>query len=174
MQHLEALRGEIQEPAKDLKINLSNVLKSDTLSESQAWGVLLAAGFFVRHDRFATAALADARAVVTDAVVEDAKAAAALMGMNTVFYRFRHLVEKEEYGKIPARLRMQRMASPAGEKLDFELYSLACAALAGCGACIQAHEQTLLDGGLTSRHVHDAVRIAAVVSGFVTALELPS
>lgn len=173
MEQLETLRAEIQEPAKDLKVNLSNVLKSDALSESQGWGVLLASAFFLRNERVASAALADAQSVVDAAVIEDAKAAAALMGMNTVFYRFRHLLEKPDYEKIPAKLRMQRMASPAGEKLDFELYSLACAALAGCGACIQAHEKQLIDGGLTSQHVHDTVRIAAVLAGFVTALELP-
>ena len=173
MEQLEALRGLIQDPAKDLKINLSNVLKSDALSESQAWGLLLASAFFMRNERVSSAALADAKGAVGEAVIEDAKAAAALMGMNTVFYRFRHLLENPDYEKIPARLRMQRMVSPAGEKLDFELYSLACAALGGCGACIQAHEKQLIDGGMTQQHVHDAVRIASVVSGFVTALELP-
>ena len=65
------------------------------------------------------------------------------------------------------------MANPATSKVDFEVMSLACAALAGCGACIQAHEATLLKEGLSEQHVNEVVRIAAVVQGAAIALSLP-
>ena len=93
-----------------------------------------------------------------------AKAAAAVMAMNNVYYRFLHLSGDESYSKLPARLRMNRLASPAAGKLDFELYSLAVSAVNGCETCVQAHEQVLIKGGLSETQVHDAVRIAAVVN----------
>ena len=43
-----------------------------------------------------------------------------------------------------------------------------------CEACIQAHEKAVLDGGLTEDHVHDAVRIAAVVNAAAVAFEAAS
>jgi alkyl hydroperoxide reductase subunit D len=90
--------------------------------------------------------------------------------MNTVFYRFRHLVGKPSYGQRQARLRMQWMARPRNGKVFYELLSLAVAALAGCEVCIQAHEASVLKEGLTEEHVHDAVRIAAVLQGAAVAL----
>ena len=56
-------------------------------------------------------------------MVEDAVAAAALMAMNNVYYRFRHLIGKPSYGDQPARLRMNRLVKPAASKVDFELFS---------------------------------------------------
>ena len=106
------------------------------------------------------------------AVIDDALAAAALMAMNNVYYRFRHLVGKEVYSEKPARLRMNRMVKPAGNKADFELFSLAVSAINGCGACMASHEQVVTVAGLTEDQVHDAVRIAATVNAAALALEL--
>lgn len=85
------------------------------------------------------------------------------MAMNNVYYRFRHMVGKEAYSQRPPRLRMQRLAQPAGAKVDFELFALAVSAVNACESCVQAHERAVLQGGLTEDHVHDAVRIAAVL-----------
>ncbi len=102
--------------------------------------------------------------------MEDALAAAALMGMTNIFYRFRHLVGKDGYSQLPAQLRMNRLAKPAGPKLDFELYCLAVSAVNGCEACVRAHEKTLIEGGFTELQIHDAIRIAATVHGMAAAL----
>ena len=67
---------------------------------------------------------------------------------------------------------MNRMAQPATSKLNFELFSLAVSAINGCGTCIQAHERVVIEGGLTEDHVHDAIRIAAVIQAAAVALEL--
>jgi alkyl hydroperoxide reductase subunit D len=92
------------------------------------------------------------------------------MGMNTVYYRFRHMIGKESYSSRPARLRMTRIAQPATDKATFELMSLACAAQAGCEACIQNHEGSLVKLGVSEDACHDAVRIAAVVRGAIVGL----
>ena len=104
--------------------------------------------------------------------MEDAIAAAAIMGMNNVLYRFRHLVCKPSYDDRPARLRMNRLVKPAGPKVDFELYALAASAVFGCGTCMQAHEKVVLAGGLGEEQVFDAIRIAATVHGAAVALDL--
>jgi len=49
--------------------------------------------------------------------------------------------------------------------------SLACAALAGCEACIQSHEASLVQLGRSEEACHDAVRIAAVMSGVACGLD---
>jgi alkyl hydroperoxide reductase subunit D len=169
---LDAVRDALPEPARDLKLNLQSVLADSSLSPAQRWGVAVATAIASRNARLREAVLADARAAVDAAVIDDAIAAAAIMGMNNVLYRFRHLVENPDYTERPARLRMNRLVKPAGSKVDFELFSLAVSAVNGCGTCMQAHERVVRGGGLSEEQVFDAVRIASAVHGAAIALDL--
>ena len=164
---LDALRDTLSDEFKDTRLNLSSVLAGEHLTVAQAFGVALAAARFVRCHPLAEALEADLRGGLgTDAapVLSDATAAAGLMAMNTVYYRFRHMLGKESYEARPPRLRMTRMARPETSKADFELMSLGCAALAGCELCIRNHEASLVELGCSEDACHDAVRIAAVVN----------
>jgi alkyl hydroperoxide reductase subunit D len=159
--------------AKDVRINLQNVLQPGTLNADQVWGTAIACAYAARNDALKQAIEADARAAgIGDGVVADAKAAAVLMGMNNVFYRFKHVIGKEAYEKKPARLRMQRLAQVTSNKADFELFCLAVSAINNCQSCMGAHEVTVLKSGLTEDHVHDAVRIAATIHAAAVAAEL--
>jgi lipoyl-dependent peroxiredoxin subunit D len=172
MHALETLRGAIPEVAKDLKLNLGAVLQPESLTLDQVWGVAVATAIASRNSQLRQAVLEDALVTVAPAVVEDAKAAASLMAMNNVYYRFRHMVAKEEYSQKPARLRMQRLAQVATNKADFELFCLAVSAVNGCEMCVRSHEEAVLQAGLSSDQVHDAVRIAATLQGVAVALEM--
>jgi alkyl hydroperoxide reductase subunit D len=100
-----------------------------------------------------------------------AKAAAAIMGMNNIYYRFVHLASAPDYKTLPAKLRMNVIAQPGVEKVDFELWSLAISAINGCGMCIDAHERELRKHGLTAEQVQAAVRIGAVVHAVAAVLD---
>ena len=171
MPQIDALRETFGEPAKDMKLNLGAIASSDFLDEEQIWGVALASAYFLGEQKLLAALTADAKAGgASDAVFEDAKAAAVLMGMNTIYYRFRHLVGKEGYSQKSARLRMTWMSRPKTSKATYELMSMAIAVLEGCELCVKNHEASILQHGLTDDHVHDAVRIAAILKGAVVAL----
>ena len=169
--HIESIKDSLPEEAKDLKLNLSSVFNGEHLSEEQVWGVLLTSAYFLKDQKLIKAFEADAVAAeVGEAVISDAKAAASIMGMNTVYYRFCHMIEKESYNTKPARLRMQRMMRPASSKVNFELNSTAAAIQLGCHMCINAHEASVIKEGLSDEHVHDVARIAAIVNGVSIAL----
>jgi alkyl hydroperoxide reductase subunit D len=173
MHALETLRGAIPEAAKDLRLNLGAVLQpGGALSVEQTWGVAVATAISSRNPQLRQAVLEDALATVAPEVVEDARAAAALMAMNNVYYRFRHMIGKPEYAEKPARLRMQRLAQVATNKADFELFCLAVSAVNGCEMCLRSHEEVVLGAGLSTDQVHDAVRIAATLHGVAVALEM--
>jgi alkyl hydroperoxide reductase subunit D len=172
---IDRIREAIPEPAKDIRLNLGAVLEGESvLSAAQRWGVALATAEAARNTVVRDAVLEAALAAgVERAVLDDAQAAAALMAMNNVLYRFRHFVDdKPQYGDKPARLRMQRIARPAASKIDFELMCLAVSAVNGCQACVQSHERVVVGGGLTEDHVHEAVRVAAVMHAAAQAIEL--
>ncbi|HKE17682.1 MAG TPA: carboxymuconolactone decarboxylase family protein [Kofleriaceae bacterium] len=175
MSALDLIRASLPPEAVDIKLNLGSVLSGGPLTRAQRWGVALAAAAAARSARLRDAIAAEARRELSgdaDKVIEDALAAAVLMGMNNVYYRFRHMIGKPSYSERPARLRMNRLVKPAASKLDFELFSLAVSSIAGCESCVRAHEQAVLEGGLSEEHVHDAVRIAAVINAAAVALEL--
>jgi alkyl hydroperoxide reductase subunit D len=173
MESLEALRAALPEAAKDIKLNLQGVLTGQsTLSEAQRWGVALASAYTAREPRVVAAVLAETSKLGSPELIEDAKAAAALMAMNNIYYRFRHMVEKTSYETKPARLRMNRLGQPVTNKVDFELFSLAVSAINGCGSCIKAHEKVVLDGGLSEEQVNDAIRIAATIHAAAVSLEI--
>jgi alkyl hydroperoxide reductase subunit D len=171
MSAVEAVREQLPEAAKDIRLNLQTVLQPGALTAAQRWGVAVASAIAARNPQLRDAILADARAEVDATVVDDAAAAAVLMGMNNVYYRFRHMVGKESYASLPARLRMNRIAKPATNKADFELFCLAVSAINGCEMCIRSHEAVVVAGGITEEQVNDAVRIASVIHAAAVGLE---
>lgn len=170
---LHRIREALPEAAKDIKINLGNVLQPGALDQAQVFGVALASAYTARNAELVAALVAEARAAdVAPGVIEDAKAAAVLMGMNNVLYRFKHVLGKDDYQQRPAKLRMQRLAQVASSKADFELYCLAVSAINNCQTCMASHEASVLQHGLTADHVWDAVRIASTVNAAAIALEV--
>jgi lipoyl-dependent peroxiredoxin subunit D len=172
MNALDTLRQELPDFAKDVKLNLQSVLAATVLSKEQRHGVAVASAAAARNQALLRAVIADARSEVGPAVVDDGLAAASLMAMNNVYYRFRHGMEGGAYADKPAKLRMNRMVNPSTNKTDFELYSLAVSTIFGCQFCTRAHERVVIEGGLTDEHVHDAVRIAATVHSAAVALDI--
>ncbi len=174
MSEIEKIRESLPDAAKDMRLNLQTVFQTTTLTPEQLWGTALSAAIASRNLELSRAVLIDAQAKVDPAVIEDARAAAALMGMNNVYYRFRHMVGKESYSGKSARLRMNWIAKPLGSKVDFELFCLAVSAINGCEMCIRSHEQVVVDGGLSEDQVHDAVRLAATINAVALSIEMDS
>lgn len=173
MEKTTELLARLPEEAKDLQINAKRVLGGESLDSAQTWGTALASAYFIRHAELTAAILADARTVgVSEEIISDARGAASLMGMNTVYFRFRHLMNAEVYNKQPFNLRMTRMKQVATSETNFELFSIGPAALAGCEMCLKAHEAMVKKGGLNEENIHDAVRIASVLQGVAVALDV--
>lgn len=171
---LDTIRDAIPDYARDLKLNLGSVLTTPGapgLSEKQIWAVALASAIASRNLEFTRDIETLATARLEPAYVNGARAAAAIMGMNNVYYRFLHLVEDPEYAQLPARLRMNVIGNPGIEKLDFELLSLAVSAINGCGTCVASHERQLRKHDVTREGVQSAVRIAATVHAVARVLE---
>src|SRR5262245_7867263 len=171
---LENLRDALPGYARDLQLNLGTVLTTagaPGLTERQVWAVALAAAAASRNPGFTRDMQALAARHLDAAHVSAAHAAAAIMAMNNVYYRFLHLVEDEEYAKLPARLRMNVLGNPGIAKADFELLSLAVSAINGCGTCVASHERQLRQHGLTREAIQSAVRVAATVHAVARVLE---
>jgi len=171
---IEEWRDALPDYARDLKLNLGSVLTASGapgLNEKQIWSIALASAIAARNTSFARDIEAQAKAHLADVEIEGAKAAAAIMGMNNIYYRFLHLVEDNEYQTMPARLRMNVIANHGIDKLDFELISLAVSAVNGCGLCVTSHEKKLRAHEVSRESIQSAVRIAATIHAVAVTTE---
>jgi len=172
---VESLRDRLEDFAKDIRLNLSSVLKEDPssgLSLRQIYGVALASAYATRHKEVIAAVAEDAAAILSPEEITAAKSAATVMAMNNIYYRFVHLAHDAELSKLPVGLRMNVIGNPGIAKVDFELYALAVSALNGCGLCIEAHTKTVEHGGISKHGIQHAVKIAAVLNATAQALEI--
>ncbi|MBA3913939.1 MAG: carboxymuconolactone decarboxylase family protein [Acidobacteriales bacterium] len=149
--------------ARDLKLNLSTLLNQPALNEQQAWGTVVASAMASRNEELTRAIFAEAAAHLTPQALDAAKGAAAIMGMNNIYYRFLHLATHDAYRSMPARLRMNVIRSHGIDPMDFELWCTAVSAINGCGTCVDSHEKTLREKGVNEETVLAAIRLAAVV-----------
>ena len=171
---VETLKDALGDFAKDIRLNLGTVLTAEgapDLTQHQIHGIALACAYATKNDAVIEAIKAET-AELSDEEKHAAKAAASIMAMNNVYYRFVHLVSDKEFGKLPAKLRMNVIGSPGIPKVDFELYSLAVSAINGCGMCMDAHVHEVVKGGLSNLGVQSAVRIASVISASAQALHI--
>jgi alkyl hydroperoxide reductase subunit D len=154
--------------AKDLRLNLSSLLADQTLGDQRKYGLLLACAHGTGYKPIVEAAEAEAADKLSPEAANAARSAAAVMAMNNVYYRFVHLASNPEYATLPARLRMNAIATHGIDKADFELFSLAVSAMNGCGMCIDSHERVLQQHGVKAETIQAAARIAAVVKAVAT------
>ena len=159
---LDALRETLPTYAKDLSLNLSSLANETVLTDQQKWGAFVASAHAVGQPEVVRAI--EAAAVLSPEAATAAKAAAAIMGMNNVYYRALHLVSNPEYRTLRAGLRMNVIANPGVEKADFELWCTAVSAINGCGMCLDSHEAELKKHGVPALQIQAALRIAAVVN----------
>ena len=171
---LDIIRDAIPDYARDLKLNLGSVLTREGapgLNDSQIWSVALASAIASRNVEFTRALEAAAAEHLDAAHQQAARAAAAIMGMNNIYYRFLHLVEDAQYQSMPARLRMNVLGNPGIDRLDFELLCLAVSTVNGCGLCVSSHEKKLRQHETARETIQSAVRIAATVHAVAGVLE---
>jgi alkyl hydroperoxide reductase subunit D len=167
----EAVRESLPEYAKDLKLNLSTLAAEPALTEQQRAGTFVATALASRNPTLIKAVLADFGGKLSPEALNAAKAAASIMGMNNIYYRFVHLASAADYKNLPAKLRMTIIGKPGVDKADFELWSLAVSAVNGCGMCIDSHEQILRQHGVTVEAIQAAVRIASVIHAVAATLD---
>ncbi|MGZ8337379.1 MAG: carboxymuconolactone decarboxylase family protein [Allosphingosinicella sp.] len=165
---LKEFADTLPEYAKDLRLNLGSLLSDQTLGAPQKYGLILACAHGSGYRPLVAAAEAEVEGKLDEAHAQSARAAAAVMAMNNVYYRFVHLASNPVYGTLPAKLRMNVIGNPGIDKADFELFSLAVSAQNGCGMCIDSHERVLSQHGVKPETVQAAARVAAVMTAVAT------
>jgi alkyl hydroperoxide reductase subunit D len=97
------------------------------LGHQARWGCFVASACAVGEpETLAAIAMAAREAGFSNEAFAAAKAAAAMMAMTNVYFRAIHLMAAPEYQTLPSRLRMNRLAHPGVEAVDYELWCWLC------------------------------------------------
>lgn len=169
---LQALAAVNSRYLKDLKLNVSGVLGSSTATKKENYLLALSVAINEKNDALITAleSKAAAEGATADEIAET-YACASIMGVNNIFYRFRHYMHQVEfYNKQPAGLRMSVMMNPAMGKPLFELMSLVVSAVNGCERCVVSHEHSVKEHGADEPRIYNAMRLAGVIKGLCTVI----
>ena len=164
MSWVDQVKESIPEHAKDIKLNLDAVINRSGLDEVDAHACAFAAAVAAGNGDLAFEISMNGPLASTPER-EAAKTAAALMGMNNVWYPFVEMAADESMKGLPAGLRMNAYATHGGvSKKKFEMYAL-CASIVGkCHFCVKSHYETLKKEGMTTQELMAVGRIAAVVT----------
>ena len=168
MDTLQSIKDRIPDYAKDLRLNFDAVLNRSSLTPAQANGAALAAAFAAKSAPL-VAALREA--ALDAAQAQAALTAAALMGMNNVWYPYLEMAADPELKTVRPELRMNAYATHGGvDRPSFELYALAASIVGKCEFCIQSHYKLLRENGFNTQQLRDVGRIAAVVNAVAQVL----
>jgi alkyl hydroperoxide reductase subunit D len=169
LEALNEVKGMIPDYAKDARINLDSTILRSSLPVNEAIGAALAAGYAAKSPRLVGAL----RRALPDIEANAAMTAAALMGMNTVWYPYVEMSGDAELKTRPAQLRMQAYATHGGvDRRLFELYALAASIVGKCHFCVQSHYALLKEAGMTVDQLRDVGRIAAVIAAAANAIAM--
>src|SRR3546814_14266222 len=91
---LESLKTALPEYARDLKLNLGSLATEPGLTEQQRAGSFIAAAYASRNDDVIRALYAEFESKLSPEALNATKAAAAIMGLNNIYYRFVHIDSK--------------------------------------------------------------------------------
>lgn len=169
MDFLEDLKSAVPDYAKDIRLNLDASVGRSSLSVADAAGVLLASGFALRSRQITDAVRNSG--VLSSADAGAALTAAALMGMNNVWYPYVEMAEDQDLATQRPELRMNAYASHGGiDRSRFEMFALAASIAGKCQFCVRSHYRLLRENGVSVVQLRDIGRIAAVAAAVAQVL----
>jgi alkyl hydroperoxide reductase subunit D len=163
MEFLNSIKALIPDYAKDIRLNIDGTIARSSLEGNDAVGVALAAAFAAKSRPIIDLILAGG--ALTETESNAVLTAAALMGMNNIWYPYIEMADDADLKSQPAQLRMNAYATNGGvDKRRFEMYALAASIVGKCHFCVKSHFELLKKEGMSSTQLRDVGRIAAVVN----------
>jgi lipoyl-dependent peroxiredoxin subunit D len=173
MEFLSTLKASIPEYAKDIRLNLDAVIARSSLDPADALGAALAAAYAARSKTIVDAIRSSGE--LSDVDTNAVLSAAALMGMNNVWYPYVEMAADEDLKTQRAELRMNAYATHGGvDKKRFELFALSASIVGKCHFCVRSHYKMLKENGLSAQQLRDVGRIAAVINAAAQVLDAES
>ncbi|MGI8740512.1 MAG: carboxymuconolactone decarboxylase family protein [Gammaproteobacteria bacterium] len=163
MEFINIIKQAMPDYAGDTRLNLDGVVARSSLEGNDAAGVSLAAAFAARSKTIVDA-IRDTDALAPEEL-NAALSAAALMGMNNIWYPYVEMAEDKDLSSQPPQLRMNAYMTSGGvDRRRFEMYALAASIVGKCHFCVKSHYELLRKEGMSAQQLRDVGRIVAVIN----------
>jgi alkyl hydroperoxide reductase subunit D len=166
MSWVDRVKESIPDHAKDIKLNLDAVMNRSGLDAVDAHACAFAAAVSAGNGDLAFHIDNDPQSPLKDSdESKAAKTAAALMGMNNMYYPFVEMADDPDLKGLPPGLRMNAYATHGGvSKKKFEMYALAASIVGKCHFCVKNHYDNLRKEGMTVQELQAVAKIASVIN----------
>ena len=162
---IEQVKESIPDHAKDIRLNLDSAINRSLLDPVDTHAVAYVSALAAGNGGLAFEIEHNSPLFTAEKEREAAKTAAALMGMNNVYYPFVEMTQDPELKGLPPGLRMQAYATHGGvTKKQFEMYALAASIVGKCHFCVKNHYDTLKKEGMTVQELQHVGKIASIVN----------
>ena len=161
---IEMVKESIPDHATDIKFNLDSVMNRSGLDPVDAHACAYAAAIAAGNGGLAFEIEHNSPLFTANAEREATKTAAALMGLNTIWYPFVEMCDDPDLTGLPAGLNMNAYANHGGvSKKKFEMYALAASIVGKCHFSVKSHYDNLKNEGMTVQELQAVGKIAAVI-----------
>ena len=162
---VDQVKDSIPDTAKDIRLNLDAVINRSPFDPVDTHAIAYVAALAAGNGGLAFEIEMNSPLFLNEAEREATKAAAALMGMNNIWYPFVEMTGDPELKGLPPGLRMNVYANHGGvSKQKFEMYALAASIVGKCEHCVKSHYDILKAGGMTVQQLQAVGKIAAIVN----------
>lgn len=162
---VDQVKESIPDHAKDIKLNIDSVINRSPFDPVDTHAIAYVAALASGNGGLAFEIEMNSPLFNAETEREAAKTAAALMGMNNIWYPFVEMCDDPALKGLPAGLRMNAYATSGGtSKKKFEMYTLAASIIGKCHFCVKSHYENLKKEGLTVQELQHIGKIAAVVN----------
>jgi len=159
---LDSVKDSIPEHAEDIKTNLLHIMENHGIAKVDAHGCAYAAAIAACNGGLAFEIEMNSPLFMHENERAATKAAAALMGMNNVWFPFTELCGIEL--NDPKDTFMYSHSTHGVSKKKFYMYSLAASIVGKCNYSIKFHYDALLAEGMTVEQLSNIGKIASVVN----------
>jgi alkyl hydroperoxide reductase subunit D len=161
---IQSVKDSIPDHAKDIKLNVDSVMNRSGLDPVDAHACAYTAAIAAGNGGLAFEIEMNGPLFMAEAEREAAKTAAALMGMNNIYYPFVEMTGDPQLKGLPPGLRMNAYANHGGvSKKKFEMYALAASIVGKCHFCVKNHYDALKAEGMTVQELQAVGKIASVI-----------
>lgn len=174
MKILDELKAKIPDFAKDVKVNLEELLgkKNTMLLPAKIFGTALASAYATKNKTLIRIVESEATDFLSEAEIKAAKTAVSIMAMNNSYHCFIHVSDDKEYLEMPSGLVMHGQKNHKIDKIDFEIFSFAASIINSCSMCVDSHESRLFNGGMSREQIQTVAKIAAVMNAVAQVLAI--
>ena len=162
---VDQVKESIPDHSLDIKLNLDAVINRSGLDPVDTHAVAYASALAAGNGGLAFEIEHNGPLFNDEKVREAAKTAAALMGMNNIYYPFVEMTDDPDLKGLQIGLSMNAYSNHGGvTKKQFEMYALAASIVGKCHFCVKIHYDVLKKEGMTLQELQMVGKIASVIN----------